>query len=69
MKKSPALAALALALFSTLSCEQQTWEQTKMFKQVRHAEGHGAAHGSHGEKAGDHAAPAPGHEAKPAAAH
>ena len=66
MKKSFAIAALALALVSTLSCEQQSWEQTKMFKQVRHAEGHGAAHG---EPAGAHAAPAAGHDAKPAAAH
>lgn len=61
MKKSFALASLVLALGATLSCEQQTWEQTKMFKQTRHAE-HGADHG------GEHA-PAAGHAAQPAGPH
>ena len=64
MKKSLALASLVIALGATLSCEQQTWEQTKMFKQTRHAD-HGTDHGS-----GDHgSAPAAGHGAKPAEAH
>lgn len=63
MKKYFALAALALALCCTLSCEQQSWEQTKMFNQNRHAEGHG------GKAGGAHAVPAAGHEAKPATAH
>lgn len=70
MKKSFALAALMFALCSTLSCEQQSWEQTKMFNQNRHAEGHGEGHGAHGEKAGGaHALPAAGHQATPAVAH
>ncbi len=55
MKKFLPLASLVLALGATLSCEQQNWEQTKMFKQTRHAD-HGAGHGSgHGD------APAAGH--------
>ena len=53
MTKLPALAALAIALTANISCEQQTYEQTKMFNQNRHSEGHGDAHG---EKAGAHAA-------------
>jgi hypothetical protein len=52
-----------IALGATLSCEQQSWERTKMFKQVRHADhgaGHGSAHGDapaagHGTKTGTHA--------------
>lgn len=69
MKKSLALASLAIALTASLSCEQQTWEQTKMFNQNRHAEGHGDSHGAHGEaKAGAHAPAAPDAHA-PAAAH
>ena len=55
MKKFPALAALAIALTANLSCEQQSYEQTKMFNQNRHAEGHSGAHG----------AKADGHSAKP----
>lgn len=69
MKKSFALAALLLALCSTLSCEQQSWEQTKMFNQNRHAPGHGGSHGDHGAAAGSHGVPIEGHGAKPAAAH
>lgn len=61
MKNSLALASLVVALGATLSCEQQSWEQTKMFKQVRHAD-HGESHDSpHGDAHGD------GHEAKPGA--
>jgi hypothetical protein len=44
MKKSLALASLAIALTANLSCEQQTWDQTKMFNQNRHSSGHGEAH-------------------------
>lgn len=65
MKKSLALASLVIALTATLSCEQQSWEQTKMFKQTRHA--HGDDHGSaHGAPAAGHGA-ADSHGAKPAA--
>jgi hypothetical protein len=71
MKKSLALASLVIALTATLSCEQQSWEQTKMFKQTRHAHGddHGSAHGadaSHGAPAAAHGA-ADAHGTKPAA--
>ena len=73
MKKSLALAALTLALCSNLSCEQQSWEQTKMFNQNRHAPGHGASHGDHGTShsntPGTQAGSTPGHGAKPDAAH
>ncbi len=62
MKKILALAALALALTATLSCEQQSWEQTKIFKQTRHAGGHGA----HGEAAPAHGPAAAGHGEKAA---
>ncbi len=59
MKKFPALAALAIALTANLSCEQQSYEQTKMFNQNRHAEGHSDAHGAkadgHGAKPESHA--------------
>lgn len=54
MKKFAALASLAIALTANLSCEQQSYEQTKMFNQNRHAEGHSDAHGAkadaHGAK-------------------
>ena len=66
MKKPLALASLVIALTATLSCEQHSWEQTKMFNQNRHTT-HGAEHGSpeagHGTKP---EAPAHGTEAKPA---
>ena len=62
MKKPLALAALVIALTATLSCEQHSWEQTKMFNQNRHTT-HGAEHASHGAKP---VAPAHGAEAKPA---
>ncbi len=73
MKKLPAFAALAIPLAASLSCEQQSWEQTKMFNQNRHADHggdtkHGAeaapAHGAgHGETpaAAAESTPAPGH--------
>ena len=65
MKKSLALASLVIALTATLSCEQHSWEQTKMFNQNRHTT-HGAEHGTpeagHGTKP---AVPAHGPEAKP----
>lgn len=65
MKKSLALASLAIALTANLSCEQQTWEQTKMFNQNRraaHGGGHEAAAGtSHG------AAQPEAHSAQPVA--
>ena len=72
MKKLLALASLALALAATLGCEQQTWEQTKMFNQNRRASheattGHGSAHGgAHGAGAAE---PAAAHAETPAAAH
>ena len=74
MKKSSAFAALALALCSTLSCEQQPWEQTKMFNQNRHAEGHSGAHtgatgsaSGHGGKGGGQTTiPVDSHGVKPA---
>ena len=66
MKKPLALASLVIALTATLSCEQHSWEQTKMFNQNRHTT-HGAEHASpeagHGTKP---EAPAHGAEAKPA---
>lgn len=80
MKKPFALASLVIALVTTLSCEQQTFEQTKMFNQNRHAHGaeHGEAHGdgahgaapaAHGEKTDAHAPAAPaGAAAAPAPA-
>jgi hypothetical protein len=67
MKKPLALAALAIALTANLSCEQQTWDQTKMFNQNRHAT-HGEAHGSGSDThAAGHAAPAASHAPAPAA--
>ena len=66
MKKPLALASLVIALTATLSCEQHSWENTKMFNQNRHTT-HDAEHGSpaagHGAKP---EAPAHGAEAKPA---
>lgn len=62
MKKPLALAALAIALTANLSCDQQTWEQTKMFNQNRHS-AHGSDHGAHAPAHGAHA------PAAPAAAH
>lgn len=62
MKKPLTLAALVIALTANLSCEQQSWEQTKMFNQNRHAE-HGAGHegGHEGAKPAAHGAPAAEH--------
>lgn len=57
MKKLSVLACLVIALVSSLSCEQQTWEQTKLFNQKRHS--HGSSHDAH-----DPHAPA-AHSAKP----
>lgn len=72
MKKFLALASLGFALAATLGCEQQTWEQTKMFNQNRRvsheaAGAHGAVHG--GEHAGGAAAPSAAKAEAPAAAH
>ncbi len=54
MKKHLALASLAFALAATLGCEQQTWEQTKMFNQNRRVSHEAAGHGgSHGAASGD----------------
>jgi hypothetical protein len=66
MKKPLALASLVTALTATLSCEQHSWENTKMFNQNRHTT-HGAEHGSPGAGHGAKPeAPAHGAEAKPA---
>lgn len=72
MKKPLALASLVIALFTTLSCEQQSYEQTKMFNQNRHE--HGGEHGGAHAEPAHGAAPAGGHAVKteehaPAAAH
>lgn len=70
MKKITALFCLAGSLFLNLSCEQQTWEQTKMFNQNPkgdhgsggHGENHGAEHGSaHGGGAPESHTPAAKH--------
>ncbi len=54
MKKFAALGLLALLAGFNTSCEQQTYEETKMFNQSSHATPHG-----HGDKHGaGHAAPA-----------
>ncbi|MDB6071299.1 MAG: hypothetical protein JWL81_2470 [Verrucomicrobiales bacterium] len=72
MKKPLALASLVIALVTTLSCEQQSYDQTKMFNQNRHA--HGAEHGAAPEAGAHGAAPSDAHGVKtdahaPAAAH
>ena len=68
MKKPLALASLVIALVTTLSCEQQTYDQTKMFNQNRAEHGGAHAEAAHGS------APVEGHGVKtdahaPAAAH
>lgn len=56
MKKLPALLAFVPLLALSVSCEQQKWEETKMFKQTlpehkSDAHGHGAADAAHGAHA------------------
>ena len=69
MKKFAALFALASVLLLNAACEQQSWEQTKMFNQKLHKDGeHGAGdqHPANTEGAPRPAAPAPqgqGHDA------
>lgn len=66
MNKPAALCLLALTLGASISCEQQSYEETKMFNQSHKASSHhGAGHGDdHGKKEGGdtHAAPAPEHK-------
>ncbi|MDB6133083.1 MAG: hypothetical protein JWM59_1326 [Verrucomicrobiales bacterium] len=69
MKKITALFCLAGSLFLNLSCEQQTWEQTKMFnqnaKEVHHGGGHGESHkAEHGSAYGSGGPQAGSPEAK-----
>jgi hypothetical protein len=73
MKKIAALTSLTAIVFLNMSCEKQSWEETKMFQQNRtvgehgghggHGEEHGSAHKEGGEAhapaEGAHAAPAP----------
>lgn len=49
MKKIIAPLALACLPFLNTSCEQQSWEQTKMFSQKLHGHGHGDDHKGHGD--------------------
>ena len=59
MKKSAAFALIAIVLAAGLGCEQQSYEETKMFNQSSKPGGHhGADHGHEGgAEKGDHAAP------------
>ena len=51
MKKLLALLAFAPLLLISTSCEQQKWEETKMFKQTLPEHKSGDAHGAHGAAA------------------
>lgn len=72
MKKIAALTSLTAILFLNMSCEKQTWEETRMFQQNRSVGGHGEHGGEHGDahkEGGEaHAAPAEGGHAAPATA-
>lgn len=70
MKKIAALTSLTAILFLNMSCEKQSWEETKMFHQNRTVGAHGGHGGEHGDahKEGAEAhAPAEGGHAAPAA--
>ncbi len=54
MKKPAALSLLALLLVCTPACEQQSYEETKMFDQKNKVGGHGHGAGDHAPAAKPH---------------
>jgi hypothetical protein len=50
MNKAATLSFLAAILFCTPACEQQSYDETKMFNQSNKVGGHGGDHGKDAEK-------------------
>lgn len=61
MKKPAALCLLAIALVANISCEQQSYEETKMFNQSSKASSHGHSEKPEGGGAHQKEAPAEKH--------
>ena len=58
------LLSLAAVAFSSSSCDKHTWKETQVLHEKYGEHGHAGA--GHGEAKDSHAAPAAGHEQKPA---
>ena len=65
MTRILALFSLAAIAFNSSSCDKHTWKETQVLHE-KYGE-HAGNKGGHGEAKDAHAAPAAGHEAKPAA--
>ncbi len=62
MIRTLALLSLAAAAVSFSSCDQHSWKETQVLHEKYGP--HGKADGAHDASKTEHAAPAPGHEAK-----